>query len=221
MGSIDHRPPTADVSARVRHNAGSAGLAALCLLFFGFFRFAPPTVTNLFTLGDAIFNYTLRAGGVAMGVIALWLLLGRPITLIVDAVATIAIGVLLALSAVMMILGGGFGLNQILYIVFGATFLASGVRIGRDYFLMARAGATTSSSSQPGAIDHAQVTPSATGGSTRRSQQVRKIDETARAEDVPSAAVETEAPTEKQEPEPPPPEGYLAALGKRNPPRQT
>ncbi len=104
MRSIHDRPQTADVSARVRHNAGSAGLAALCLLFFGFFRFALPTVTNLFTLGDAIFNYTLRAGGVAMAVIALWLLLGRPVTLIVDAVATVAIGVLLALSAVMMIL---------------------------------------------------------------------------------------------------------------------
>ena len=138
-----------------------------------------------------------------------------------DAVATIAIGVLLALSAVMMILGGGFGLNQILYIVFGAMFLASGVRSGREYFLMARAGATTSSSAQPGAMDHVHVTPSATGGSTRGSPQVRKIDEKARAEDVPPAAVETEAPAEKQEPESPPPEGYLAALGKGNPPRQT
>ena len=102
------------VAGRVRRNARSAGYSAACLLFFGFGWFAPPTVTDLFSAGDALFNYTLRLGGLTMALIVLLSFLGKPKVLILDATASLAIGVALIVSAAMMILGGALSLYQIL-----------------------------------------------------------------------------------------------------------
>lgn len=128
-------------SVRVRRNAGQAGFTAICLLFFGFGWFSPPTATGLFSTGDALFNYTLRGGGIAMACIALACLAGKPGALMIDAVVSVVIGLSLAVSAAMMIFGGGMGLNQILYLVFAATFVSTGVRNGREYLAITR-GAT-------------------------------------------------------------------------------
>ncbi len=140
MQPNQHNPSRYDASPRVRQNAGSAAFAAACLLFFGFFWFVLPTVTNLFSLGDAICNYTLRFGGIAMAVAAVWSWTGRPKALLFDAITSVPIGLLLIASAVLMMLGGGFGLNQLLYILFGGMFIAAGVRNWRDYHALTGPG---------------------------------------------------------------------------------
>jgi len=126
------------VAGLVRRNARSAGYAAACLLFFGFGWFAPPTVSDLFSAGDALFNYTLRFGGLIMALVALFSLLGRPILLILYATASMAIGVSLVVSAAMMIFGGHLSLYEILYLVFGGMFVSAGIRSVRDYIAAKR-----------------------------------------------------------------------------------
>lgn len=134
------------IAARVRSNAWSAGIAAVLLCYFGFAVFQFQPVTNAFTAGDAVFNYTLRIGGIAMVLVTLMSLAGWLPTLIVDAVASFSIGLALILGGVLMGIGGGFGVNQILYMVFGATFVSAGLRNGRDYFAMLEG-------LRPGALD--------------------------------------------------------------------
>ncbi len=124
---------TARTNAAARANAGSAAFSAACLIYFGFFRFAIPTVTSLFSLGDAVFNYTLRIGGVAMAGIALWCLIGSSAALLVDGFVSVAVGLLLAFSGVAMLLGGGSAMGQGIYILFGGMFAAAGVRNVRLY----------------------------------------------------------------------------------------
>ena len=139
MEPRQHNNVNGDVASYVRRNAGSTGLAAACLLFFGFFRFSFQPVTDLFTLGDAVFNYTLRIGGVLMALIAVWSLTGHVSVLLADGIISIVIGALLAFSGVAMMIGaGGIGLNQVLYVVFGGMFISAGVRSWRYYLLVAR-----------------------------------------------------------------------------------
>lgn len=134
-----------DIALRVRQNAGSAALAAACLMFFGFLGgFQPPEVTNLFTLGDAVFNYTLRIGGVLMAVVAAASLTGRLFALAADASVSAGIGLLLVLSGICMLAGGGgLAVNYVLYVVFGGLFLSVGVRNGREYLAMTTAAPKT------------------------------------------------------------------------------
>jgi len=126
------------ITSRVRQNTGSAAVAAICLIVFGFFDFfSIPKVTDLFTLGDAAFNYTLRIGGVLMAVIAVWSFSGRVTALLADAMVSAAIGCLLIFSGVAMIIGGGgFSLNYGLYVLFGAMFISAGLRNWRDFSLL-------------------------------------------------------------------------------------
>ncbi len=139
----DHRPEDHDMTAssiasRVRQNTVSAAIAAICLIVFGFFDFfSIPKVTDLFTLGDAAFNYTLRIGGVLMAVIAVWSFSGRVTALLADAMVSVAIGCLLIFSGVAMIVGGGgVSLNYGLYVLFGAMFISAGLRNWRDFSLL-------------------------------------------------------------------------------------
>jgi hypothetical protein len=120
-------------AARVRQNTGNAAFAAICLLFFGFGYFSPPAADSLFTAGDALFAYTLRVGGVAMACVAIACLGNKPVALLLDAIVSFSIGALLIVSAAMMILGGGFGLNKLLYVLFGGMFIVGAIRNGRDY----------------------------------------------------------------------------------------
>ena len=92
-------------------------------------------MTDLFSLGDAVFNYTIRVGGILMALVAVGSYMGRPLALLADAVVSIAIGVLLGFSGVaMMIGGGGLALNQLFYVLVGSMFTVAGVRYGHDYF---------------------------------------------------------------------------------------
>jgi len=125
-------------SQRVRQNAGQAGFTALCLLFFGFGWFSPPTATGLFSTGDALFNHTLRGGGLVMACIALAFIAGKPVVLMIEAVVSMVIGGLLAVSATMMIFGGGLGLSQVFYLMVAGMFVLAGVRNVRSFLAVSR-----------------------------------------------------------------------------------
>ncbi len=135
MEQTHHSSVSFDVVSHVRRNAGSAGLAAALMLFFGFSHLARPVGNDLFAVSAMLFYHTLRIGGIVMAVIAAWSLLGRPLVLVVDAVASVAIGICFALSGVGLLAGGGEALQSILNVVFGCMFIGAGVRNWREYRL--------------------------------------------------------------------------------------
>jgi hypothetical protein len=122
-----------DISLRVRRNAGSAALAAACLIYFGFFQLAKPVGNDLFAIASLVFVYTLQIGGVLMAMVVLPSLLGHPMALLLDAVVSVGIGVLFVLTGVAMLLGGGDAIQTVLNVIFGAMFFSAGVRNGRYY----------------------------------------------------------------------------------------
>lgn len=104
------------------------------MIYFGFFSLAEPSGTDLFSQAAWVFFHTIRLGGVAMAVLALWSLSGQRLALIVDAVVSIAIGVLLALTGVVMLIDGGGALQSALNVVFGWMFVSAGRRNWSDYY---------------------------------------------------------------------------------------
>lgn len=130
---MDTQRRGAAVAAFVRANATSAGLAALCLLFFGFYVLADPTGTTGFARANWVYLYTLRIGGIAMAVIAVWSLLGHRVALAVDAVASLLIGGLLIVSALVLKYLGWDMVNTVISVICGGMFVSSGVRNGRLY----------------------------------------------------------------------------------------
>ncbi|MGD2110700.1 MAG: hypothetical protein PVI86_15080 [Phycisphaerae bacterium] len=125
--------------ARVRQNAGSAAIAAVLMIYFGFYVLAGPSGGGLFGLAGLLFYHTLRIGGVVMALVAVWSLAGHRVVLLVDGVASSTIGALLMLSAVGMVVGGGAAFDGLLYVVFGVMFISAGIRSGRHYFALGRA----------------------------------------------------------------------------------
>lgn len=130
-------PPVPDAAYCVRRNAGPAGLAAALLLFFGFYYLARPSGSDLFSIAALVFYYTLRIGGIAMAIVALWSLSGHTAALFVDAIVSVAIGVMLLLTGLGLLTGGDL-LQTVLNVVIGGMFISAGWRSGRDYFGLAR-----------------------------------------------------------------------------------
>ena len=128
---------TPAIASRVRQNTLSAAIAAALMIYFGYFQLSRPVGTDLFHQAGLVFYYTLRLGGLAMAGIALWSMMGQRSVLIVDAVVSIAIGVLFVLTGLAMWLDGGGMFQTILNAVFGAMFISAGARNWRDYSLWA------------------------------------------------------------------------------------
>ncbi len=120
-------------AARVRQNAGSAAIAAALMIYFGFFRLLEPSGSDLFQRAGWVFYHTLRVGGIVMGLVAVWSLLGHRPVLLVDAVASVVNGALLILTGAGMGIDGGDLLQTAFMIVFGIMFISAGVRNGRTY----------------------------------------------------------------------------------------
>ena len=120
-------------AARVRQNAGSAAIAAALMIYFGFFRLLEPSGSDLFQRAGWVFYHTLRIGGIVMGLVGAWSLLGHRPVLLVDAVASVVIGALLILTGAAMGIDGGDLLQTVFMIVFGIMFISAGVRNARTY----------------------------------------------------------------------------------------
>jgi len=231
-------PP--EVAARVRQNAGSAFIAALCLNYFGYFHFAIPAVINTFTLGDAIFNYTLRIGGVIMAATLVASLTGKRWVLAIDGVASIAIGVALGLSALIMMLGGGLGINQLIYVFASGMFISAGLRNARDYrdlrptllsdesnefqnvlFEPARAQQPVQQAVHQSPSKAATKTPPPERRNLLLTRSLKGSAGAVPEQDLgmkpkTSPVPATEVPNAA--PSPPPPDGYLASFAKKKPP---
>jgi len=192
---------------RVRQNVAPAAIGTAFLLYFGFFQLTEPTGTDLFHRANWVFYYTLRLGGLAMGVVAAWSLLGQSITLAVDAVVTVAIGGLLILTGLGMAVDGGAMVQTIINVVCGGMFTSSGVRNWRDYRLFS----ATRTPNDP----------------ATRTRDLGTFDRRPRASPDGHRPFPTPSPGEdrregRTRPEPtkpvaPPPEGFLASLAKKPP----
>lgn len=128
------------IDSRLGFNAGEAGFAALLLLLFGWLQFDPSdTATGLFKVGDRLTIYGMRFGGLAMASVAIASKFKYVWSLLADAFISIGIGLALAFGGFALISGGGgWGINYILYMVFGVMFVSAGLRNGRDYFILSK-----------------------------------------------------------------------------------
>jgi len=127
-------------------------LAAALLLFFGFYYLARPSGSDLFSIAALVFFYTLRIGGIAMAVVALWSLSGHGAALFVDAIVSVVIGLLLVLTGLGLLTGGDL-LQTVLNVVIGGMFISAGRRSGRDWLALAR----TASRAQPNIVRGTRV----------------------------------------------------------------
>ena len=118
---------------RVRENALSAAIAAILLSYYGFSVLAEPTGTGAFERAALVFYHTLRIGGVMMALIAVLSIVGVRVALLLDAIASVGIGMLFAVTGIVMFADGGTGLQPLLNVLFGAMFVSSGVRNGRHF----------------------------------------------------------------------------------------
>jgi|GEM_PF-2772015 len=126
-----------DVGASVRHNTGAAAVAAGLLIFFGFiYPFARTTGPGSFATGESILFFTLRAGGIVMVGLTIWLSLGHLPALAADAISSVVLGVMIAVAGVFMVLGGGWWAQTLIIIVSGATFVSSGLRNFGDFLAL-------------------------------------------------------------------------------------
>jgi len=189
MQPTARRRDEVDSAMRVRQNVAPAAIGALLLLYFGFLHLAEPTGTDVFGRASWVFYHTLRLGGLAMGVVALWCVLGQSVALVVDAVITVLIGVLLILTGLAMAVDGGDMIQTIINVVCGGMFISSGVRNWRDYRFL---GATLASTRTKIPAPPFPLPKEGRGEGQRQRESMTPVV--------------------------PPPEGFLASLAKKKPP---
>ncbi|MEK6677260.1 MAG: hypothetical protein AABZ47_16615 [Planctomycetota bacterium] len=199
------------VASRVRGNAGSAGLGAACLLVFGFFMFSPPAVTSAFTFGDALATWTMRIGGVAIAAIAGLSLLGKSWVLMFDGIISVPIGLCLATAGVVMVANGG-SMMQILYVIFGGTFVSGGIRNGRAFLAIRRRFVSASGVEPAIGEGNSHWTPA---GDDVAKVSPALLKRHAFSESAPQQRVPMASPASSDVPVAPPPSGYLASFARK------
>jgi len=216
------------VAARVRANFVPAVIAAVLLILFGFLYLAKPTGTDLYSRSAQVFYHTLRIGGVAMALIAMWSLTGRRHALLADAVASLVIGLLFILSGGGMIVDGGGVFPSSLNILFGLMFMSAGLHNGRAFAAFASPGRHEDLSDAPFARSTGRVADEPTaevedlvkpGSRIDRLREART--EAIRTMNYPSSEVQ-ERPIESPSASPscePAAEGFLASFADDRPPR--
>ncbi len=196
----------------VRRNAGTAAIAAVLMLYFGFAQLAEPGGTDLFSRCNLVFYHALRVGGVAMTIIAVWSWFGYPSALMVDSVVSVVIGVVFMLTGAGMLVDGGASLQSVLIVIFGGMFLSAGIRSRRVYARIAPTGGPASVFD--GGFERRHVETASTpalrpDAMTPPSEQKRPL---------PLAESRIDEKTLAEEGRGPPTEGYLAALAENDPP---
>lgn len=215
----------------VRRNAGYAAFAAFCLLYFGFFRFAIPTVTNLFNYGEIIVDYAMRVGGIALAVIAVWSLSGHFLAILIDGFCSSLIGAAFVIGGAIMLIGGGDFVSSGLYLVFGGLFVSAGIRNVQWY----KMAAATTAKNKGSATQVLKAPHTDSTGASGRGHADDERSYSGQSADGPVPTGLTQGTLSKSTCENKetadevvaPPEdhvshdvGYLAGLGKAPPPRQ-
>ena len=142
---MDRENQTSDVQSRVRSYAGSAAIAAVLMLYFGFAYLQEPTGTDLFSRSQGGFYHTLRIGGIAMAVLALWFWTGHSAALVLDVLISAIIGAIFAMTGLGMGMDGGGMLQSLLIIIFGWMFISAGVHHWKTYKQMKASSETRDS----------------------------------------------------------------------------
>lgn len=129
-------PPEDTIAVRsvVRRNVIWAVGAAALMLYYGIGKSIPDDVVGAQKQGWIIFLYTLKIGGGAMLLSVLLSLAGVPLALMYDSVLSIAIGLALGVSGVLV-----YSCNSrqaIFNILFTVIFVHSGYRNWREFRLL-------------------------------------------------------------------------------------
>ncbi|MCC7294076.1 MAG: hypothetical protein IT449_18600 [Phycisphaerales bacterium] len=119
------------LASRVRSNAGSAGLGAACLLFFGFWQLSPGNGADLLNFSWSLAYHTFRIGGVLLGLVALGSLSGIPALLLLDALVSIPVGASMLICGVTRL--GPSAIEAFILVIAGLMFLRSGWFNARMY----------------------------------------------------------------------------------------
>jgi len=189
------------LSAHARQAGTAAAIGAALLLYFGFVQLAAPTGNDLFSQSWWLLYHTLRVGGIALGIVTLWLWTGHAPALLVDGIVTGAIGAILILTGVgMLVDGGGMG-QPVINVLCGGMFVSAGLYNARLY--LGRSPGTDRPESAARPID-LPTRPA-------RNQEHAESDVRTQLHET-SDESQAKAPTAE---EPPPPGGYLAALAKK------
>jgi hypothetical protein len=112
--------------AEIRRAAFWPFIAAVLLLYFGFSGgdWVITSTSTTYKVGAYCVIYAMKAGGVALALVTLILLLGLPLGLALDAVAAVLIGAAFLIGGGLMGLRGD--MQGLLYVVFGIVFIAAG-----------------------------------------------------------------------------------------------
>ncbi len=196
----------------VRSQLGAAAVGALLMIFFGFYHVAEPTGSDLYSKAALVFYHTLRIGGVLMAATAVGLAIGHPVALAADAFVAGLAGLLLIGTGLVMLADGGGGAQSLINFVCGAGFVSSAKHSWHVYRQL--------SPPHPSSFG---LEPQSVGLERSRAIEPERPrrpdppppDEPAVPNPPPdSKALRAAPPSEAA----PPPEGYLAALSRKDPP---
>ncbi|UCE61157.1 MAG: hypothetical protein JSU63_05290 [Phycisphaerales bacterium] len=126
---------TSDVSARVRANTGAAAFTGALLVVIGFFWFDGPLDSDvgLLRAGNTLFLWALRLGGLALIGVAVACSIGVRLALLLHGLTSSLIGIFVVLSAILMMIGDGIGLDCLVFAVCGVMILTTGMRDWADF----------------------------------------------------------------------------------------
>jgi len=192
-----------DLAGRIKTQAASAWIGAALLLFFGFGYLSEPSGTDLFAKAYWVLLQTLRVGGIAMAVVALFLMTGQAMALACDAFVSIAVGLLLIGTGVVMFVDGGDIVQSAINVICGSGFASSGRRSWQAYAAMR---ARAPSPSEPPPLTRGDQGGSPVSPPTRNAKKEPRKEESS----DPLRTSNFELPTS-----PPAAAGYLAALAEK------
>lgn len=187
--------------ATARQNAIQAGIAAMLMLFIGWFFASKGISSNRFYNATVdVFYWSLRVGGILMALVAALCAANLRAGLFFDAIVSGVCGVIMALIAIYWLIDAGGGdLQSLIYVIFGGGFVSASISAMRSYRAAGMNGGRY-------AEDAAVAREPSGHGPAYRDHRAPVV------EAVHPASVRSEALP--KDGEPPPPEGYLAALAK-------
>jgi hypothetical protein len=183
-----------------------AGISALIMLIVGWAVAAKGISASTFynTTVD-VFFWSLRIGGIAMAIAAALCAADFRIGLLLEAITSAVCGLLMTLIAVYWLIdAGGLDLQYLLYVIFGGGFLTTATSTMRSYQALRAQGGHNPAA---GAERTGGVFGVPGGGGQSPPYQRAPVPEAVHPASVRPASLPKES-------EPPPPEGYLAALAK-------
>ena len=188
-----------------RQNAIQAGVSALIMLIIGWaFAAKGVSASTFYNTTVDVFFWSLRIGGIAMAIAAALCAADFRIGLLIEAMTSAVCGLLMTLIAVYWLIdAGGLDLQYLLYVIFGGGFITTAASAMRSYRALGMQGADIPAERE----ERSGGVLGVPGGGQSPPYQRAPVPEAVHPASVRPASLPKES-------EPPPPEGYLAALAK-------